>query len=72
MRRVDERRWHLPDGPEFVGHMVDDLLKEKMNICSADVPYGTNEIERAGFPTEPSVRVRPPRLGELPVQFNAE
>jgi len=55
--------------PEFVVHIVDEASKEKMNLCSAEVPYGTNEIERAGFRTEPSIKVRPPRIADCPVQL---
>ena len=55
--------------PEFVVHIVDESVKEKMNICSADFPHGTSEIDFAGFRTEPSVKVRPPRLVECPAQF---
>lgn len=55
--------------PEFVVHIVDESVKEKMNICSADFPHGTSEIDFAGFRTEPSIKVRPPRLVECPAQF---
>jgi flavin reductase (DIM6/NTAB) family NADH-FMN oxidoreductase RutF len=55
--------------PEFVVHIVDEAVKEKMNICSADFPHGTSEIDFAGFKTAPSVLVRPPRLVECPAQF---
>ena len=55
--------------PEFVVHIVDEPNREKMNICSAEVPHGVNEIERAGFRTAPSVKVRPPRIVDCPVQL---
>jgi flavin reductase (DIM6/NTAB) family NADH-FMN oxidoreductase RutF len=58
--------------PEFVVHIVDESVKEKMNICSADFPHGTSEIDFAGFRTEPSVKVRPPRLVECPAQFECK
>ncbi|MNV02400.1 Flavin reductase like domain protein [compost metagenome] len=58
--------------PEFVVHIVDEGVKEKMNICSADFPYGTSEIEFAGLRTEPSIMVRPPRLVECPAQFECK
>src|SRR6185436_12131122 len=45
--------------PEFVVHIVDEPNKEKMNLCSAELPHGVNEIERAGFRTAPSTKVRP-------------
>jgi flavin reductase (DIM6/NTAB) family NADH-FMN oxidoreductase RutF len=55
--------------PEFVVHIVDEAVSERMNLCSADFPHGTSEIDFAGFRTEPSVKVRPPRLVECPAQF---
>lgn len=55
--------------PEFVVHMVDYASVQKMNICAIDFARSINEIERAGFRTAPSVKVRPPRLIDCPVQF---
>jgi flavin reductase (DIM6/NTAB) family NADH-FMN oxidoreductase RutF len=55
--------------PEFVVHIVDEASKEKMNLCSAEVPYGVNEIECAGFRTAQSMKVRPPRIVDCPVQL---
>ena len=55
--------------PEFVVHIVDEANREKMNLCSTEWPHGVNEIERAGFSTVPSVKVRPPRIAECPVQL---
>jgi flavin reductase (DIM6/NTAB) family NADH-FMN oxidoreductase RutF len=55
--------------PEFVVHIVDESVRERMNICSADFPHGTSEIDFAGFRTAPSLKVRPPRLVECPAQF---
>lgn len=53
--------------PEFVVHIVGDAIKEKMNICAVDFPSGVNEIEKAGFTTMPSRKVRPPCIVEAPV-----
>ena len=58
--------------PEFVVHIVDETVKEKMNICSADFPHGESEIDFAGFHTAPSVKVRPPRLIECPAAFECK
>ncbi len=55
--------------PEFVLHIVNESVMEKMNLCSADYEWGVNEIEKAGFATAASSRVRPPRLPECPAQF---
>jgi flavin reductase (DIM6/NTAB) family NADH-FMN oxidoreductase RutF len=58
--------------PEFVIHIVDEGVKDKMNICSADFPHGQSEIDYAGFKTAPSLLVRPPRLIECPAQFECK
>jgi flavin reductase (DIM6/NTAB) family NADH-FMN oxidoreductase RutF len=58
--------------PEFVVHIVDEPNRQKMNLCSAEIPYGVNELERAGFHTEPSVKVRPPRISDCPVQLECK
>jgi flavin reductase (DIM6/NTAB) family NADH-FMN oxidoreductase RutF len=55
--------------PEFVVHIVDEPNAHKMNLCSSDWPHGVDEIARAGFSTAPSVKVRPPRIAECPVQL---
>jgi flavin reductase (DIM6/NTAB) family NADH-FMN oxidoreductase RutF len=55
--------------PEFVVHICNEAIAERMNICSTDFPRGVNEIEKAGFTTVPSMKVRPPRIKEAPVQM---
>ncbi|MEO7404368.1 MAG: flavin reductase family protein [Burkholderiales bacterium] len=58
--------------PEFVVHTVDEPNVHKMNLCSAEYPYGVNELERAGFTTAPSKRVQPPRIIDCPAQFECK
>lgn len=55
--------------PEFVVHIVPWREREKMNRCSAELPYGIDEVALAGFRTVPSLKVRPPRLADCPVQL---
>ena len=55
--------------PEFVVHICNEAIAERMNICATDFPTGVNELERAGFTTTPSQKVRPPRITEAPVQM---
>jgi flavin reductase (DIM6/NTAB) family NADH-FMN oxidoreductase RutF len=55
--------------PEFVVHIVDEANAPRMNVCSTEWPHGVNEIEQAGFTTLPSVKVRPPRIAQCPVQL---
>ncbi|MFN7086966.1 MAG: flavin reductase family protein [Burkholderiales bacterium] len=53
--------------PEFVVHIVSDAIRESMNVCAVDYPYGVNELEKAGFTAAASRKVRPPRIAEAPV-----
>jgi flavin reductase (DIM6/NTAB) family NADH-FMN oxidoreductase RutF len=55
--------------PEFVVHIVDEPNAARMNLCSTEWPHGVDEIARAGFSALPSVKVRPPRIAECPVQL---
>ncbi|WP_141507540.1 flavin reductase family protein [Ramlibacter sp. WS9] len=54
---------------ECVVHIVDDANKERMNRCAPEYPIGVNEIALAGFTTIASTMVQPPRIAELPVQY---
>jgi flavin reductase (DIM6/NTAB) family NADH-FMN oxidoreductase RutF len=55
--------------PEFVVHIVSSRLAEKMNICATAFPRGTDEIAEAGLRIAPSLKVRPPRIIDCPVQL---
>ena len=54
---------------EFVVNLVDEATAEAMNATSAELPYGTNELERAGLTTRASSVVRPPRIAESPASL---
>lgn len=58
---------NIRETPEFVVHIVSDAIKDRMNICAVDYPFGVNELEKAGFTALPSRKVRPPRIAEAPV-----
>lgn len=57
---------------EFVVNLVDEALGEAMNQCAASLPYGENELERAGLHTRPSSVVKPPRIAESPVSLECK
>ncbi len=54
---------------EFVVNLVDEAIAEAMNQCAASLPYGENELARAGLTTHPSSLVKPPRIAESPVSM---
>jgi flavin reductase (DIM6/NTAB) family NADH-FMN oxidoreductase RutF len=60
LRNIRERR-------EFVLHIVDEELAEKMNVTSGDYPHGDSEFERAGLATAKSCVVAAPRVADAAI-----
>jgi flavin reductase (DIM6/NTAB) family NADH-FMN oxidoreductase RutF len=54
---------------EFVVNLVDEAMAEAMNQCAAPLPYGENELLRAGLTTAPSSTVNAPRIAESPASL---
>jgi flavin reductase (DIM6/NTAB) family NADH-FMN oxidoreductase RutF len=54
---------------EFVVNVVNEEIAEKMNVCAIDFPPGINELNEAGFTTEPSTRISVPRITEAPASL---
>lgn len=54
---------------EFVYNMATYDLREAVNRSAAEVPPNVDEFELAGVTRAPSVRVKPGRVAESPVQF---
>lgn len=52
---------------EFVVHITDAPIAEKMVACATSLPPGESEPELAGFTTTPSATVSVPRIAEAPV-----
>ena len=55
-------RMNAEETGEFVVNMVAGTLSEKMNITTAMVAYGIDEMNLAGLTPEPSRYVKPPRV----------
>jgi flavin reductase (DIM6/NTAB) family NADH-FMN oxidoreductase RutF len=54
---------------EFVVNLVDEKIAEAMNHCAASLPFGENELVRAGLTAAPSSVVKPPRIVEAPASL---
>jgi flavin reductase (DIM6/NTAB) family NADH-FMN oxidoreductase RutF len=54
---------------EFVYNMATYDLREAVNLSGAEVPPEVDEFELAGLTKAPSIRVKPCRVAESPVQF---
>jgi flavin reductase (DIM6/NTAB) family NADH-FMN oxidoreductase RutF len=48
---------------------VDESIAEAMNQCAASLPFGENELIRAGLTAAPSTLVKPPRIAEAPASL---
>nr|WP_297789377.1 flavin reductase family protein [uncultured Allomuricauda sp.] len=55
--------------PEVVINVVNHKMAEQMSLSSTAYNKGVNEFVKAGFTQVPSVKVKPPRVGEAPVSF---
>ena len=67
--RAKDTIQNLRKNPEFVVHIVNHAMVERMNVCSTNFPSHVNELEQAGFSVVPAVKVSPPRIAEAPAQF---
>jgi len=57
---------------EFVCNFVTWELREKMNLTSAPLPRGENEMVFAGLTPAPSRLVKPPRVAEAPAALECQ
>jgi flavin reductase (DIM6/NTAB) family NADH-FMN oxidoreductase RutF len=54
---------------EFVVHLADEAIAEKMHLCGERLPPNESELARVGLTPAPSRLVQPPRIAEAPVAF---
>lgn len=54
---------------EFVCNLATYALREKMNLTSASLPAGVDEMQAAGLTPAPSRLVKPPRVAESPAHL---
>lgn len=57
---------------EVVINMVSYDIVQQMSLSSTEYPEGINEFKKAGLTMVPSEVVKPPRVGESPVQFECK
>ena len=63
---------NIRDNGEFVVHLVNEELSERMNMCAAPYEPEVSEPEIAGLACVPSVEVAPPRLAAAPVALECK
>jgi flavin reductase (DIM6/NTAB) family NADH-FMN oxidoreductase RutF len=54
---------------EFVVHMSDEPMAQKMHDCGQTFPSDVSELAAVGLTPVPSLSVAPPRIAEAPVAF---
>jgi len=57
---------------EFVLNSAVESLAEHVNQSSKELPYGVSEVEMTGLTLRASVKVKPPRLVEAPVNLECK
>ncbi|MFG2717654.1 flavin reductase family protein [Streptomyces sp. NPDC048416] len=57
---------------QFVVSLAPEPLMSQVNVTATAFPPGVSEFEQAGLGTEPSLRVKPPRVAESPVALECE
>jgi len=60
---------NIKEVPEVVINAVTYSMVEQVSLASTEFPKGVNEFEKAGFTPLASVKVRPFRVKESPVQW---
>jgi flavin reductase (DIM6/NTAB) family NADH-FMN oxidoreductase RutF len=65
-------RMNAEETGEFVVNMVSGALAEKMNITTAMVAYGVDEMKLAGLTPAPCRYVKAPRVAESPIALECK
>lgn len=63
---------NIEETGEFVVNMVSHALAQAMNLTSAGVPRGVDEMKLAGLDAVPSTLVKPPRVANTPVAMECK
>lgn len=63
---------NVKEVPEVVVNMVPHHLLHQMVLSSLEYPKGVDEMYKAGLSPVQSIKVKPPRVGESPVQLECK
>jgi flavin reductase (DIM6/NTAB) family NADH-FMN oxidoreductase RutF len=63
---------NLREVAEVVINIVTYSMVQQVSLASTEYPKGVNEFAKAGFTAEPSVLVKPPRVGESPIAMECK
>ena len=60
---------NIDAGGEFVVHIPDEAMAERMHRCGNRFPPEVDELAAVGLTPVPPARVAPPTIAEAPVAF---
>lgn len=67
--RLKDTAANILHGGEFVVHMSDEPMAQRMHDCGAAFPSNVSELAEVGLTPVPSRCVAPPRILEAPIAF---
>jgi flavin reductase (DIM6/NTAB) family NADH-FMN oxidoreductase RutF len=67
--RLKDTAANILHNQEFVVHMSDEPMAQKMHACGEAFPSDVNELTEVGLTAVPSHCVAPPRILEAPIAF---
>jgi flavin reductase (DIM6/NTAB) family NADH-FMN oxidoreductase RutF len=67
--RLKDTSANILRSKEFVVHMTDEPMAEKMHACGEAFPSDVSELAAVGLTPVPSHCVAPPRIKEAPIAF---
>lgn len=67
--RLKDTAANILNSGEFVVHMSDEPMADKMHACGAAFPSDVSELTAVGLTPVPSHTVAPPRIQQAPVAF---
>jgi flavin reductase (DIM6/NTAB) family NADH-FMN oxidoreductase RutF len=70
--RPKDTRVNIKETGQFVVNLPSEQNARAMNVTAIGFDYGVDELAEAGLTTEPSARVKPPRIAESPVALECE
>jgi flavin reductase (DIM6/NTAB) family NADH-FMN oxidoreductase RutF len=63
---------NIEENPEFIVHIVNEALAEKMNVTCGDYGAHVSEFVEAGLQAKPGTRVKIPRVVDAPVAMECK
>ena len=63
---------NIQETGQFVINLVNEEMARSMNVTATPFAYGVDELTQAGLLSQPSLKIKPPRIASSPVSFECE